>query len=152
MGCAKWPHGSGEYFYYWGRPSPTLIDRDMGPYVGQNDQKSSKFFVFVYETWGVIEWAHGGDHYWHSDRLVNSAISGSNRADRPRSVGKFSQLPFQLLSFAQGRKNWSPAPQWAACGSWGVGDQFFRPPGPSCQSHSDFKKMRRPSRAPQRTR
>ena len=57
-----------------------------------------------------IEWAHGGDHFWYSDRLVNSAISGSNRADRPRSVGKFSPLPFQILSFAQGRKNWAPAP------------------------------------------
>ena len=44
MGCAKWPHGSGEYFYYWGRPSPTLIRRDMGTFVGQNDRKSSKFF------------------------------------------------------------------------------------------------------------
>ncbi len=53
MGCAKWPLGSGEYFYYWGRPSPTLIHRDMGPYVGQNDQKSTKFFVFGYETWCV---------------------------------------------------------------------------------------------------
>ena len=52
MGCAKWPHGSGEYFYYWGRPSPTLIHRDIGPLVGQNDRKSSKFFIFGYETWG----------------------------------------------------------------------------------------------------
>jgi hypothetical protein len=36
----------------------------------------------------LIEWAHGGDHFWYSDRLVNSAIFWSNRADRPRSVGK----------------------------------------------------------------
>ena len=49
-----------------------------------------------------IEWVYGGDNFWYSDRLVNSAISGSNRADRPRSVGKFSLLPFQILSFAQG--------------------------------------------------
>ncbi len=46
-GCAKWPHGSGEYFYYWGRPSPTLIHRDMGPYVGHNDQKSTKFYYLI---------------------------------------------------------------------------------------------------------
>ena len=99
--------------------------------------------IFYSRVWNMgcpIEWAHGGDRFWYSDRLVNSAISGSNRAERPRSVGKFSLLPLQILSFAQGRKNWSPAPQWAACGSWGVGDQFFRPPGPSCQSHSDLKK------------
>ena len=58
MGCAKWPHGSGEYFYYWGRPSPTLIPRDMGPFVGQNDRNSSKFFIFGYETWGVQSNGH----------------------------------------------------------------------------------------------
>ena len=144
MGCAKWPYGSGEYFYYWGRPSPTVIHRDMGPLVGQNDRKSlkKKFsyrsrkskcpkIIRIFNFWVCnmgcpIEWAHGGDHFWYSDRLVNSAISESNRADS-RSVGKFSYLPFQILSLAQGRKNWSPAPQWAACGSWG-------------QSHSDLKK------------
>ena len=40
------------------RPSPTLIHRDIGPYVGQNDQKSSKIFVFGYETWGVQSNGH----------------------------------------------------------------------------------------------
>jgi exonuclease I len=30
----------------------------MGPYVGQNDQKSTKFFVFDYETWGVQSNGH----------------------------------------------------------------------------------------------
>ena len=49
-----------------------------------------------------IERAHGGDHFWFSDRLVNSAISWSNRADRPSKVGKFILLPFQILSFAPG--------------------------------------------------
>jgi hypothetical protein len=58
MGCAKWPHGSGEYFYYSGRPSPTLILRDMGPWVVQNNLKSSEFFVFVYLTWGVQSNGH----------------------------------------------------------------------------------------------
>ena len=53
-----------------------------------------------------IEWAHGGDHFLYSDRLVNSAIFWLNRADRPRSIGKFSLLPLQILSFAKGRKNW----------------------------------------------
>ncbi len=48
---------------------------------------------------------------------MNSAISWLNRADRPRTVSKFSLLPFQILSSAKGRKNWSTAPQWAACGS-----------------------------------
>jgi hypothetical protein len=85
-----------------------------------------------------IEWSHGGDHFMYSDRLVNLAFSGSKRADRPRSVLSYVSSHSKDCLLAQGRKNWSPAPQWAACGSWGVGDQFFRPPGPSCQSHSDL--------------
>ena len=57
-----------------------------------------------------IEWAHDADFFWYSDRLVNSTVSGSNWIDRQRSVGKVSHHPFQILSFAQLRKNWSPAP------------------------------------------
>ena len=76
-------------------------------------------------------------HIWYSDRLVNSDISASNRADRPRRVGKYSHIPFQIMPFAQGRKNWSPAPPMSR---WVVEDQFFRPPGPSCQSHSNLEK------------
>ena len=120
----------------------TLPDPYPSRYGSLRGSKWPKFikilFFWVWNMGYPIEWAHGWDHFWYSDRLVNSAISWSNRADRPRSVGKFSLIPLQLLYFAQGRKNWSPAPQWAACGSWGVGDQFFRPPGPSCQSHSDI--------------
>ena len=109
-----------------------------GTLCGSKWPKINKIFCFRLWNMGCpIEWAHGGDHFWYLDRLVNSAISWLNRADRPRTLSKYSLLPFQILSFAQGRKNWSPAPQWAACGSWGLGDQFFRPPGPSCLSHSD---------------
>ena len=54
---------------------------------------------------------------------MNSAISWTNRADRPRSVGKFSLILLQILSFAQ---------------------------GPSCQSHSDLKNEKA-SRASQKT-
>ncbi len=138
MGCAKWPHGSREYFYYWGRPYPTLIYRDIDPFVGP---KILKFLILrVWNMGCPIEWAHVGDHFWYSDRLVSSAISWSNRAIRPWSFGKSSLILFQIPSLAQGRINWDPAPQWAACGSWGVGEQFFRPSVPSCQSHSDLKK------------
>ena len=106
---------------------------------GSKWPKITKIFYFRVCNMGCpIGWAHDGDHFWYSDRLVNSANFWSNMADRPRSLGKFSLAPLQILSFAQGRKNWSPAPQWAACGSWGVGDQFFRPPGPSCQYHADL--------------
>ena len=59
--------------------------------------------MFCFRVWNMgcpIEWAYDGDHFWYSDRLVNSAISLSNRADRPRTVGKFSLPPFQILSFA----------------------------------------------------
>ena len=54
MECAIWPHWSGEYFHYRGRPSSTLIHRDMGIHVGQNNRKSSNFFVFVYIIWVLI--------------------------------------------------------------------------------------------------
>ena len=103
-GGRKWPHGSGEYFYYSGRPSPTLIHRDMGPFVGQNHRKLSKLFVFGYETGCPIEWAHGWDHFWYTDWLVNSAISWSNMANMPSSVRAFSPFPCQILSLAQARK------------------------------------------------
>ena len=111
MGCAKWPHGSGEYFYYWGRPSQTLIHRDIGSFVLKKWPKINKIVCFrVWNMGCPIEWAHGGYHLWYLDRLVNSAVFWSNRAGRPRSVGKLSPFPFQILSFAQGRKNWAPAP------------------------------------------
>ena len=45
-------------FLLWSRPFPTIIHRDMGPFVGQNDRKSLKNFVFEYETWGVQSNAH----------------------------------------------------------------------------------------------
>ena len=57
-----------------------------------------------------IKWAHNGNHFLYSDRSVNSAISGSNRADKPRSVGKFCHNPFLILPFAHGRKIWDRAP------------------------------------------
>ena len=89
-----------------------------GPLFGSKWSKIIKIFYFrVWNMGCPIEWANGGDHFWYSDRLVNSVIFWSKRAVRPRSVGKFSLLLLQILSFAQGRKNWSPAPQWAACGS-----------------------------------
>ena len=119
-----------------------------GPLCRSKWPKIIKIFCFrVYDIGFPIEWSHGGDHFWYSERLVNSAISGSNWADRPRIVGKFSLLPLQILSFAQGRKNWSPAPQWAACGSWGVGDHFFDRPGLRA-SHTQTIKNEEPSRAP----
>ena len=68
--------------------------------------------IFDFRVWNMgcpIEWANYGDHFMYSDRLVYSAISWVNRADRPRTLRKYSLLPFQILSFAQGRKNWSPA-------------------------------------------
>ena len=57
---------------------------------------------------------------------MNSAISGSNRADRPRSLGKFSLISLQILSFAQGRKNWAPAPPYDPLAGHGAsGTNFF---------------------------
>ena len=67
-------------------------------------------------------------------------------ADRPGSLGKFSLLPLQILSFAQGRKNWSPAPQWAAC-DFAIFCNFFDRQGLRV-SLTQTLKNEEPSRAP----
>ena len=131
MGCAKWQHGVWRVFLLMGSTFPDPYPPRFGPICESKWPKIDNFFYFRVCNMGCpIEWAYGGDHFWDfwdSDRLVNSAVSWLDRADRPRSVGKFSLLPFQILSFAQGRKNWSHASQWAACGSWGVVPVTLRP-------------------------
>jgi hypothetical protein len=75
-----------------------------GSFCGSKWPKIIKIFYFrVWNMGCPIEWAHGGDRFWYSDRLVNSAISGSNRADRPSSVGQFSLLLAKYCLLAQGR-------------------------------------------------
>ncbi len=86
---------------------PDSYPSRYGPFYGSKWPKIIKIFCFwVWNKGCPIVLARG----WYTDRLVNSAISWSNRTDRPRSVGMFSLLPLQILSFAQGRKNWSPGP------------------------------------------
>ena len=147
MGCAKWPHGSGEYFYYWGRPSPTLTTEIWALEWVKMTENHQNFLFSGMELGCPIEWAYGGDHFWYSDRLVNSAISGSNRADRPRCVGKFSLLPLKILFFAQGRKNWFPAPNEPLAGHGASGTNFFDRQGLRA-SLTQTLKNEEPSRAP----
>ena len=98
-----------------------------------------------------IEWAHGGDHFWYSDRLVNSAISGSNRADRPRIVGKFSLLPLQILLWPKGEKIGPRRPNEPLAGHGASGTNFFDRQGLRA-SLTQTLKNEEPSRAPPKTR
>ena len=117
MGCAIWPHVSGEYFYYLylGRPFPTLIHRDMDPLDGQTDRKSSKNFVFGYWTWGV-----------QSNRHMMGIIFVIRTGQwTPLFFGrKFSPSQPKCCLFSPREKKLVPG-------------ALNEPP--SCQSHSDLK-------------
>ena len=64
-----------------------------GSLCGSKWPKINKIFCFRLWNMGCpIEWANDGDHLWYWDRLVNSAISGLKRADRPRIIGNL--VPF----------------------------------------------------------
>ena len=77
----------------------------------QNDWKWPKFFVFGYETMRV----QSNGHMVGLNRSVNYAVSWSYAAFSPRYGDKFSPLPFQILSFAQGRINWAPMSRLKTC-------------------------------------
>ena len=53
IGCSKWPDGSGDNVTIEADLPRPFVYWDMGPFVGQNNRKSSKFFVFGYGTWVV---------------------------------------------------------------------------------------------------
>ena len=72
-----------------------------------------------------IEWAYGGDHFWYSDRLVNSAISGLNRADRPRSVLSFVSSHSKDCLLPKGEKIGPWRPNEPLAGHGASGTNFF---------------------------
>ena len=120
----------------------TFLDHFLsiyGPIRGSKRPKLTKMFWFrVWNMGCPIERWHFGDHFWYPERLVNSAVSWSYRADRPSSDCLFSHLPFQIPSFAQGRKNWAHGAS--------VTNFFDRQGFPA--SHTQTLKNEEPSRAP----
>ena len=106
-------------------------------FCGSKWPKIIKIFCFwVWKMGCLIEWAHGGGHIWYS------VIFGFVFLGRIGPIGRevlvsliTSHSKYCLLP--KGEKNWAPAPQMSRLR---VMDQFFRPPGPSCHSHSDLKK------------
>ena len=72
-----------------------------------------------------IDWVHGGDHFWYSDRLVNSAISGSNRADRPRIMGSLVSFLYKYCFLPKGEKIGPRRPNEPLAGHGASGTNFF---------------------------
>ena len=82
---------------------------------------------------------------------MNSAISGSNRADRPKSVGKFGLLPYNYCLLPKGEKIGPRRPNEPLAGHGASGTNFFDRQGLRA-SLTQTLKNEKPSRASQKTR
>ena len=87
-----------------------------------------------------IEWAHDGDHFWYWDRLVNSAISVSNRADRPRSVLSYVSSHSKYCLLPKGEKIGPRRPNEPLAGHGASGTNFFDRQGLRASLTQNFKK------------
>lgn len=105
MGFAKWPHGSGEYFRI-----QTDLSRPFSIW-GSKITKIFCFRVWIKECW--IEWGRFGDHFWYSDRLVNSGFSGSYSLGQESLVSLVTTLSKYCL-LRKGEKIGPRVPQLAA--------------------------------------
>ncbi len=87
-----------------------------------------------------IEWELGGDHFWYWDRLVNSAISVSNRADRPRSVLSYVSSHSKYCLLPKGEKICPRRPNEPLAGHGASGTNFFDRQGLPASLTQTFKK------------